>query len=88
MSRDANLGSNGLSLPDKTSPRTGAACDQDDRGEQDAKLGQSHFHILNIAHLRVATLTQVNAANWWGALSFKLRDLKAANCTKVFREVL
>ena len=63
LSRDADLGSDGFSLLRETSPHNGAACDQDDRGEQGTKLGQSDFHALNVAKARGAALMQVNAAN-------------------------
>lgn len=63
VSGDANLGGDAQALLRETSPHQGAACDQDDRSEQDTKLGQSDSHALNVAKARGAALMQVNAAN-------------------------
>lgn len=48
------------SLPGKTSNST--ARDQEDQGQQQPKLSRRNFHVFSIAQLRVATLTQINAA--------------------------
>ncbi|MER9990044.1 hypothetical protein [Mesorhizobium sp. M0071] len=58
--RNVGSGAGSESLPGKT--RKGTARDKEDHGEQQSKLSRRNFHVFNIAQLRVATLTQINAA--------------------------